>query len=175
MENNMKMDELMKEIKEITKNQHSSSKVDEIRVMRAMLNDPDFTVSVYDKNKGYIGTRCPREEALKFVVNTSTAITGLDVKSARELAQNYEFTKRDASFLIENGRDFTQIYLETGRKYPIVQGEDSEAAIFLREVKSKEKSVPDSTTNSTKSTIVPGYNKVVCRSRCPKYVKEIKE
>ena len=46
MENNMKMDELMKEIKEITKNQHSSSKVDEIRVMRAMLNDPDFTVSI---------------------------------------------------------------------------------------------------------------------------------
>ena len=76
MENNMKMDELMKEIKEITKNQHSSSKVDEIRVMRAMLNDPDFTVSVYDKNKGYIGTRCPREEALN-VYSISIFISSL--------------------------------------------------------------------------------------------------
>lgn len=173
MENNVRMEELMTEIKEITKNQHSASKVDEIRVMRGMLNDPDFTVSVYDKNKGYIGTRCPREEALKFVVNTATAITGLDTKSAKELVQNYEFTKRDASFLIENGRDFTQVYLETGRKFPIVQGEDSEAAIFLRKIDSKEKSVPDSSTNSTKNTIVPGYNKVICRSRCPKYVKQV--
>ena len=49
---NMTMDSLMSDIREVTRNQKSSSKVDEIRVMRTMLNDPNFSISIYDKNKG---------------------------------------------------------------------------------------------------------------------------
>lgn len=77
MENNS-MENLMAEIREVTKKQKASSRVDEIKVMKTMLNDPNFSISVYDKNKGYIGTRCPREEAVKFAANLSSAITGLD-------------------------------------------------------------------------------------------------
>src|SRR5574344_1891987 len=102
------MNDLMAEIRETTKKQKSASRVDEIRVMKTMINDPDFSVSIYDKNKGLIGSRCPREEAVKFVATTASAITGLDNKSAEELANNYEFSKKDAIFLIENGRDFNQ-------------------------------------------------------------------
>lgn len=165
----MNMNDLMAEIRETTKKQKSASRVDEIRVMKTMINDPDFSVSIYDRNKGLIGSRCPREEAVKFVASTASAITGLDTKSAEELANNYEFTKKDAIFLIENGRDFNQTYLATGRKLPIVQGADSEAAIFYRPVASKEKTVPNTTSTGSKTTTVPAYNKVICRSKCPKY------
>lgn len=161
------MDDLMKDIREITKKQKAASRVDEIRVMKTMLNDPNFTISIYDRNKGYIGTRNPREEALKFITNTAVAITGLDNKSAAELASKYEFTKKDAMFLIDNNRDFDTTYLSTGRKLPIVQSIDSEAAIFYRSVASREKLVPSG--DSSKSTTVPAYNKVICRSKCPKY------
>lgn len=165
MEEVQSMESLMSEIREITKKQKSSSRVDEVRVMRTMLNDPNFSVSIYDKNKGYIGKRCPREEACKFAANLSSAITGLDNKSATELANNYEFTKKDAIFLIENGRDFQQTYLSTGRKLPIVQSETSEAAIFLRHIDEKEKTVP----NGKGSTKVSAFDKVICKSKSPKY------
>lgn len=168
MEDVRTMEELMAEIREITQKQKSSSRVDEIRVMRTMLNDPSFSVSVYDKNKGYIGTRCPREEAVKFAANLSSGITGLDTKSATALAENYEFSKRDAIFLIENGRDFMKTYLSTGRKLPIIQDTNAEASIFYRPTASKEKVVPTS-DGGKQTTAVPGYNKVVCRSKSPKY------
>ena len=160
MEERQTMEQLMSEIREVTKKQKSASRVDEIRVMRTMLNDPDFSVSIYDKNKGYIGTRCPREEAVKFVTNVASTITGLDVKSTQELANSYEFTKRDATFLIENGRDFTTTYLSTGRKLPIVQSEKSEASLILRHVEQREKNVPNANNNGV--TEVPAFDNVVC-------------
>lgn len=168
MEEKVTMESLMAEIKETTKKQKSASRVDEIRVMRTMLNDPDFSISIYDRNKGYIGKRCPREEAVKFSANISSAITGLDMKSAMELANNYEFTKRDANFLLENNRDFTQTYLATGRKLPIVQSEDSEASILYRNVDAKEKCIPSS-DGSKQTTMVPAFKKVICKSKSPKY------
>lgn len=158
---------LMEEIREITKHQKAVSKADEVRVMTAMLNDPEFTITVYDKNKGAVGSRCPREEAVKFLSNTASSITGIDQDSAYELASNYEFTKKDASFLIENGRDFTRTYLSTGRKFNIVQSEDAEAAIFYRPIASKEKITPNSDTPVN----IPAYEKVICKSKNPKYHK----
>ena len=159
------MNELMGEIKEATQKQKSASRVDEIRVMKTMLNDPDFTISIYDKNKGLIGQKCPHEDAVKFLTGTTAAITGLDTKSASELVSKYEFTKKDAIFMVENCRDFVQTYLSTGRKLPIAQTEDSEASLFYRAVPSKEKIVP----GAQKTTTVPSYNKVICKSRSPKY------
>ena len=160
---------LMKEIQEVTAKQKSSSRVDEIRVMRAMLNDPDFKVSIYDRNKLLVGTRCPREEATKFVASTASAITGLDQVQAAELAQNYEFTKKDATFLIENARDFTTTYLETGRKMPIVQSKTTEASLIVRHVVSKTKKIPSNMGGG--STTVPAYDKVISKSKSPKYNK----
>ena len=103
------MNELMGEIKEATQKQKSASRVDEIRVMKTMLNDPDFTISIYDKNKGLIGQKCPHEDAVKFLTGTTAAITGLDTKSASELVSKYEFTKKDAIFMVELQRLCTDI------------------------------------------------------------------
>lgn len=163
------MKSLMKEIKEVTKKQKAASKADEVRVMRTMINDPDFSISIYDKNKGYIGKRCPREEAVKFATDITCAITGLDAKSASELANGYEFTKKDAIFLIDNCRDFVSTYLETGRKLPMVQSEKAEASLIVRPMESKTKTLPASIGGG--SSVVPAYNKIVCKSKSPKYNK----
>lgn len=159
------MEELMKEIHEATKKQRSANKTDEVNVMRTMLNDADFSVAVYDRSKGYIGQRSPREESRKFIANITSSLTGIEYKNATELANEYEFSKKDASFLIENGKDFISTYLTTGRKLPLIQTEDSEAALLLRHIDSKEKQVPDGST-----TVIPEFNKVVCKSKCPKYI-----
>lgn len=163
MEEKKTMNQLMSEIKEQTKKQKSASRVDEINVMKTMLNDPDFSVSEYHKSKGYLGKKCPREEAVKFISSIAVSLTGIDSKSATIAANNYEFTKKDAIFLLDNSKSFMQTYLDTGRKLPIVQDSKIEASIMTRDIESKEKATPGGRVT------VPAYTKVVCRSRNPKY------
>jgi len=172
------MKELMNEIREVTKKQKAASKVDEIKVMKAMLNDPNYSVSIYDRSKGLIGSRCPREEAVSFIASVSASITGLDSNSAKEIAKDYEFTKKDAIFLIENSKDFINTYLDTGRKLPIIQSETTQAALIKKHVESKEKKVSSvlmGNVNNNKvesgTVTIPAFDKVICKSNCPKYLK----
>ena len=161
------MQDLMKQIQEITMKQKSQNKGDEVAVAQTLLNDPDFQVGIYDKNKGLIGTRNVHEEAVKFVANISAEITGLEKKTAEELASKYTFTKKDANFIINTSRDFVQTYLKTGRKFNLVQSEDAEANIFLKPTPAKEKLIP--TKDGTKLVKTGAYQKVACKSGCPKY------
>ena len=59
------MQDLMRQIQEITMKQKSQNKGDEVAVAQTLLNDPDFQVGIYDKNKGLIGTRNVHEEAVR--------------------------------------------------------------------------------------------------------------
>lgn len=166
-EQKQSMDELMKQIQKVTMKQKSQNKTDEITVAQTLLNDPDFKIGVYDKNKGLIGTRNVHEEAVQFVANVSSEITGLDKKTAEDLASKYTFTKRDAQFVLNTSRDFIQTYLQTGRKFNLVQSADSEANILLKPAPAREKIVP--TKDGTKLVSTCAFNKVSCKSGCPKY------
>lgn len=163
------LENLVQEIKESTK-QISINKIDEVRVMKCMLNDPEFSLSVYDKKLGYVGQKCPHNEAVNFTKNIIMGSTGLDGKDSRHLAENYEFTKRDATFLLDNMRDFIQVYSETGRKMNIMQTEYTEASIYTKPVQSKTKSVPDKENpGQSKQITTSPYTKLVSVSKCPKY------
>ena len=90
--------ELVKEIDE-TRSQCSASSKDEIRIMRAMLNDPEFVVDVYAKN-GVVGQYCPYEDAHDMVANIIKNATKISTKEAEALSENYEFSKSDASTFV---------------------------------------------------------------------------
>lgn len=162
------LEQLVSDIKKST-SQVSINKNDEVRVMRSMLNDPDFTIGIYDKTQGYIGQKSPHQEAVKFVKNIVVGTTGLDQKDAEVLANNYEFTKKDANFLINNMRDYLYVYTGTGRKINIIQSATADANIFTREIESFDKTVPDKDGVIKHVTTTP-YTKIVCNSRCPKYL-----
>lgn len=167
------LEQIVSEIKTKTANQISINKVDEVRVMRSMLNDPDFTIGVYDKAQGYIGQKNPHQEAVKFVKNIVAGATGLDNKDAQHLAENYEFTKRDANFLLSNMRDFLYVYTNTGRKINIIQSATTEASLFTKEVGSTTKIVPDKENPGNKKKVITSpYTKLVSSSKCPKYNAE---
>lgn len=85
-----------------------------------------------------------------------------------ELAKEYEFSKRDAIFLIDNSRDFTQTYLSTGRKLPIIQSKTTEAALIIRPMEAKNKVMP-SENGEKKVTRIAAFDKVICKSKSPKY------
>lgn len=160
------MHELISQIQEITAKQKSQSISDQIRVQQMLLNDKEYEVGIYDRNRGRIGSRNVHHEAVNFVADISSAITGLDRQSAQEAAEGYTFTKKDASFFVNMTHDYLQTMLQTGRKVPIVQTEDSEASILYRAVESREKKVPGKDT----TVVVPGYRKVVVKSKAPKYI-----
>jgi len=164
------MEQVIDEIKKVTETQTSINKADELKVMTTMLNDKDFSVSVYDKKIGYIGQRSPHEEAVKFVGDVIQRTTGLDKKDSVHLASNLEFTKRDANFLITNMKDFLSVYTNTGRKINIMQNESTEANLYVKEMGASTKTIPNK-DNPKESKIIKTspYIKLVSQSKCPKY------
>lgn len=168
MNNNSELDNLIKSIKESTK-QLGANRIDEVSVMTCMLNDKDFRVGIYDKSDGYIGSRCPANEATMFVKNIIQNATGLDSKDSLHLAESYNFTKKDATFLLSNMRDFMDTYMRTGRKFNILQNEFSEAAIYTKEVASVTKKVPDKDNGTSKEIKTSAFTKLVALSKSPKY------
>lgn len=173
-ENEKKMTELEKtinEIKETTK-QIAVNRMDEVKVMKCMLNDSEFNIALYDRN-GQIGTRCPREEAVGFVSNIVSGSTGLSGKDARHLAENYEFTNKDATFLLNNMKDFLDVYTSTGRKINLIQNANTEASVYIEEKPARTISVPDRQEPGKKKEVqTKAFNKLVCSSTCPKYKEE---
>ena len=166
------LEELITDIRRNT-NQIAINKVDEVRVMKSMLNDPEYSVGVYDKTLGYVGQRSPHQEAVKFVKNIISNATGLDSKDSLHLAENYEFTNKDANFLLSNMRDFLYIYTNTGRKINVIQSANTEASLYTKEISASKKFVPDKDNPGTSKEITTSpYTKLVSNSKCPKYANK---
>ena len=167
------MEQLIEEIKKVTETQTSINKADELRVMTTMLNDPEFSIGVYDKKLGYIGQKSPHDEAVKFVSDIIQRATGLEKKDSQHLASGLEFTKRDSNFLISNMKDFLSVYMDTGRKINIMQNEKSEANLYTKNMSSSTKTIPNKDNPNESRTITTSpYVKLVSQSKCPKYNEE---
>ena len=165
------LDSLIKEIKQSAK-QISINKIDEVKVMKAMLNDKDFKISIYDKSEGLIGEKCPAEEARQFLSSVIQGSTGLDAKDSKHLAENYEFSKKDAVFMVNNAKDFMEVYMQTGRKINIIQNSTGEASIFAKSIPAATKRIPAKQGSpETKEIFIPSYTKIISISKVPKYTK----
>ena len=171
----MAKSELENVIEEIKKNakQISINKIDEVKVMKSMLNDKNFKMAIYDKNEGYMGDKCPAEEATQFVASVIQSATGLDSKDSKHLADNYEFTKKDAVFMVNNAKDFLEVYMKTGRKINIIQNGAGEASIYARDIPAGTKNIPAKPGSpETKQISTPAYTKIVSISKSPKYINK---
>lgn len=162
------LEQLISDIKKST-TQLSSSKIDEVNVMKSMLNDKNFKIGIYDKNDGYVGEHCPADEATMFIKNIIQGATGLDSRDSLHLAQEYQFTKKDAAFMLSNMRDFIDIYTSSGRKINIIQNKTTEASIFVKEVSASTKKVPDKESGKSKQITTSPFTKLISISKCPKY------
>lgn len=162
---------IIDEIKTSAK-QISINRIDEVRVMKSMLNDKDFKISIYDKSEGLIGEKCPAEEARVFISNVIQTATGLDTKDSKHLADSYEFTKKDAVYMVGMAKDYLEVYMRTGRKMNIIQNAAGEASIYAREIPACTKKIPARPGSpETKEISTPAYTKIVSISKAPKYTK----
>ena len=170
--------ELVKEINE-TRTQTSASAKDELRVMQAMLNDSDFVVAVYGKT-GVIGQYCPCDDAHNMAANIIKGATKISTKEAELLAENYEFTKSDASTLVNISKEFINTYVETGRKLPLGGREKSNVALSKKVKAERSNNFPKKVGVNNDGTdkyescgegVIPAHNSLRVHSSCPPWLK----
>jgi len=173
----IKVTDLVKKI-DTEKTQSSASKADEISVMRAMLNDPDYKVDIYGKS-GVEGQYCPREDAVVIATDILAGAGSIPKAEAQTLAAGYEFTKADATAMVGISKEFINTYLHTGRKLPLGKREKSDVSLKLK-IKPESVSTfpiktgvnPDGTpAYSKQSTKVPSYETLSVAGSCPSWLK----
>lgn len=96
--------------------QASASTKDEVNVMMAMMNDKTFKVDELGKDGQVLSTFCPAEVAEGLAANIIKGATKVSNAEAEELAKNYEFGKKEATAMVTLSKEFTNVYLDTGRK-----------------------------------------------------------
>lgn len=176
------MDTVRELINEIntTRTQTSASAKDEIRVMRAMLNDKDFKVDVYGTT-GVIGSYCPYEESRALVSNIVRDTTKISGREAMELANNYEFGKQESIIMIGLAKEFINTYIETGRKLPLGGRENSNISIAKKIKEERVGGYPkkvgvnddgsDKFETVSENNIIPSHGSLKVYSSCPTWLK----
>lgn len=169
--------ELVKEIQSGV-SQKSASQKDEVRVMKALLNDKEYVVDIYGKN-GVEGTVCPSAEAREMVASVLVATAKISGAEAEKLAADHEFKTSEAKNMINVSKEFVNTYLGTGRKLPLGGREKSDASLILEQVEAGTKSYPKKTGVKedgsaiwgTGESPVAAHEKVKSISSCPAWVK----
>jgi len=150
--------------------QHSASRKDEITVMKAMMNDTDFSVDIYDKT-GKCGEYYPSKELRKVVSNVVSATTKIPMKEATELVNNYEFTKSDAAALVGISKEFVNTYLQTGRKLPLGGRKTSDVELMWKEIADRTAGIPSKSGGERSETFIPAHGGIKASCPCPSWVK----
>jgi len=172
-----KVSMLVKEIREGL-SQTSSSQKDEVRVMRTMLNDRDYKVDVYGKD-GVSGQYCPAEDARIIAASIISSAAKIPAAEAAKLAENYEFSKNEATLMIDVSKEFVNTFLQTGRKFPLGGREKSNVSLAIKDVESTTRTYPkkvgvnnDGTPRFGKGEVqVNAHQSVRVFAPCPPWVE----
>lgn len=125
-----KVQELLKNIKGVT---CTASKKDEIRVMKAMMNDKSFVVSVYDKD-GKEEEYCPSKAFRTMCASVMSSAAKIPMAEAEHLMESHEFKRSEAEAMIDFSKEYINTYLQTGRKLPLGGRKNSNISIALKHI-----------------------------------------
>lgn len=174
---NTTVNELIKGIKENLK-QSSTSAKDEMKIMRAMLNDDSFSVTYY-LNSGDTEQHCPAQEFRGMISNIVSDVANIPKSEAEKLTESYECKKSDAETMITLSKDFINTTLRSGRKIKLGGTEQSDISIKLKEHPATVKSYPIKTVNDDgsvsyvkKEKQIPAHEGLIASSPCPKWVTD---
>ena len=169
--------ELISEIK-TGLSQTSSSHKDEIRVMKAMLNDPEYGVDEYCKD-GCCNTYYPCKEFRGMCASIIASTTKIPQAEAVNMMASYEVKKSEAAAMVGISKEFVNTFLQTGRKLPMGAREKSDVSLSLKKVEPSTRLYPqkvgvndDGTPKYSKtSTTVPAHEAIRVHAPCPDWVK----
>jgi len=168
--------DILKDIKS-TLTQTSQSQKDEVRVMRAMINDRDYEVDVYGKT-GKEGTYNPAKSLRGMVASVVASTTKVPQVEAEKLVGDYEFKKADAAVMVDVSKEFVNTFIQSGRKLSFGGREKSNIAISLKQVDEHMASYPkqvgvkdDGTPSYGKGeALVKAHETIKVHPSCPSWV-----
>lgn len=181
----MKVEDLINEIKSGRSKNNAyatRSRKDEVAVMRAMLNDNSYNVSVYDKN-GLAYTYCPAKKFKSMIGNIISETTGMSKLESRQIVDSYEFGNSTAKDMISLSKEFIHTYLNTGRKLPLGGTTDSNSSLVKKSypggiikspVKVKEEN-GNTIYENNKETIIKPYSGIKVSNPYPVWLKKGEE
>lgn len=151
---------------------------DEVKVMRAMLNDKDYEVQVYNKD-GVAGTLSPYRESRELISSVIASTTKISSQEAEQLAEQHEFNKAESLNMINISKEFINTYLETGRKLSLGGREDSDISIAKKVVKETTRKCPhkigeDENGNAIyehRESVIPSHKSLKVFSPYPEWCK----
>ena len=160
--------------------QKSSSKKDEVRVMKAMLNDDTYAVDVFNGKGEVVQTFCPAQEARGLASSIISNATKVSAAEAKVLADQMEFSRSDAEAMIGISKEFVNTYLETGRKLPLGNRKEYAASLIMNEQEKQDKTYVKKTGTDDKGepvyekfpTSIPAHKAIKSSSPCPAYLKK---
>lgn len=162
--------EAIKEISTTLMKKSASSK-DEVRVMKAMLNDTKYAVKIFD-NKGNHETYNPSSSVREMAANIISTTTRMPKSEAAELASHYEFTRSDAEAMIDFSKEFINTYMQTGRKMNLGIRETTDVNLSIKNIPSKVKAIPARDGKPADKVTVPAFSAIKAQSKCPKHLKK---
>ena len=146
-----------------TVSQHYASRKDEVTVMKAIINDPNYSVDIYEKG-GNIEEYFPAKEFRRVISNAVAATTKIPNKEAVELV--------DAAALVGLSKEFVHSYLQTGRKLPIGGRATSNVELVWKEFAERTAGVPARAGETDRSTaVIPAHGGIKASNPCPPWVK----
>lgn len=172
-----KVQELLVEIRSNLNQTYSSTK-DEEKVMRAMLNDKEYSVGVYSK-EGKIGEFSPSEAARSMIASVVSATTGVSKDEAQKLADDHVFKKSESQAFVDISKEFVNTYTQTGRKLPLGGRQKSDVALSLKELDERKVTYPKKVGVNPDGTgryengeaLVKAHNTLKVHSVCPDWVE----
>ena len=172
----MTVNEVLEDIRSSRK-QVSASQKDEVRVMKAMLNDQSYEVGVYTK-AGKVSTYNPAKDFRSMQAGIVSQVAKISKTEAETLVSDYEATTSDAGTMVNISKEFVNTYLTSGRKLPLGGREKSNWQLLAKDVEEKEKtyqkkiSNPDGTvTWEAGKKVVPAHTTIKAKGPCPSWVK----
>jgi hypothetical protein len=171
--------DLIKDIHDNLKQASASSK-DEVKVMKAMLNDKDFTVDIYGKD-GKVGEYNPSSEVRSAIGGIIASTTKITKTEAEGMIGNYEFKNSEAEAFVNLSKEYVNTYLDTGRKLSLGSRKESDISLLRKEEKEGYVSYPkkigekDGVAIYDKGkTFVPAHKGIKVISPCPEHLRSDK-
>lgn len=156
------------------------SRKDEIAVMRAMLNDKSYEVSIYDKN-GLSGIFCPSKAFRSMIGNIMSETTGMSKLESNQIMNNYEFGNSTSKDMIHLSKEFINTYLNSGRKLPLGGRTNSDTSLTKKEfpggiikspIKVGEEENGKPIYKNSKETIIEPYSGIKASNPYPVWLKK---
>lgn len=160
------MSEVLKEIEEAKSNKASDKT--NTAIMKAMISDPDFNITVFD-GKGQPNTIInPHAKFVGVCADVLSTAGGMSKTEATSLAEGYTASNTVASNLVDISKSWLGTTLGSGAKVALYNTETSKCVLKQEHKEAAETKNPK--TGETKT--VPAFDKIKASSSCPSWLKK---